>query len=279
MSTRGDAGGKTKKMREIPVLFNGAMVRSILDDRKTQTRRIVKGACNLPHEGKLLGEWGLSKPPARWDGVKPPWRWMSKKPIRVGDWFEQAQTDVDDYVSRPVRSPLGKPGDRLWVRETWMPYDTSTEDDAVWVLYKASNDQRPDGIAPEKFGSGVRRSAPVQVVEWARDAIEMEEVVGGRWRPSIHMPRWAARLFLGVQDVRIERLQDISEEDARAEGVDEFPIHIQDQNGRIKTAIYHRLAESCRDAFQRLWISVYGAESWAANPWVWVTEFKRVTQP
>lgn len=236
MSTRGDARGKTKKMREIPVLYNGAMVRAILDDRKTQTRRIVK---------------------------PQPWRHPDTGVLWIGE-----DTKVEDLLADRAGICKYLPGDRLWVRETWMPYDTSTEDDAVWVLYKASNDQRPDGIAPEKFGSGVRRSAPVQVVEWARDAIEMEEVVGGRWRPSIHMPRWAARLFLDVQDVRIERLQDISEEDARAEGVDRNEGKWVDEDGRTRS--------SYRLAFQQLWISVYGAESWAANPWVWVTEFRKV---
>lgn len=230
MSTRGDAGRKTKKMREIPVLFNGAMVRAILDDRKTQTRRPLK-----PHM-QHVDAW-------RTDGHG---RFYGVSRLATTGGLGVPETDF-------IESPLGKPGDRLWVRETWMPYDTSTEDDAVWVLYKASNDQRPDGIAPEKFGSGVRRSAPVQVVEWARDAIEMEEVVGGRWRSSIHMPRWAARLFLGVADVRIERLQDISEEDARAEGF------------------------GSRAEFLAAWASIYGDESLAANPWVWVTEFKWVT--
>ena len=234
MAAQGDAGGKADEMKEIPVLFNGAMVRAILDDRKTQTRRIVKGACNLPHEGKLLGEWGLSKPPARWDGVKPPWRWMSKKPIRVGDWFEQAQTDVDDYVSRPVRSPLGMPGDRLWVRETFISMPACAETGRrAHAIYRA------DG----GFSDGYK------------------------WSPSIYMPRWAARLFLDVLDVRIERLQDISEEDARAEGADRNEGKWVDEDGRTRS--------SYRLAFQRLWISLYGAESWAANPWVWVTEFER----
>ena len=249
-----DAGGKVDEMKKIPVLFNGASVRAILDDRKTQTRRPLK-----PHL-QQIETW-------RTDGHG---RFYGVSRLATTGGLGVPETDF-------IENPLGKPGDRLWVRETWMPYDTSTEEDAVWVLYKASNDQRPDGIAPEKFGSGVRRSAPVQVVEWARDAIEMEEAAGGRWRPSIHMPRWAARLFLDVVDVRIERLQDISEEDAQAEGVE--------QCGGFMTTWgcwmnYGKSGPSCktaRESFQTLWISVYGAESWAANPWVWVTKFKRFT--
>jgi hypothetical protein len=86
-----------------------------------------------------------------------------------------------------------------------------------------------------------------------------------RWRPSIYMPRWASRILLEITNVRVERLQDISEEDARAEG-----------GWRGRGFGNPDFAVSPCDEFPTLWASVYGEESWLANPWVWVIEFKRV---
>lgn len=123
-----------------------------------------------------------------------------------------------------VRSPLGKPGDRLWVRETWAwPGEEQ-------VLYFAD--------------PWARKLAD----EWKKDP-NYPQV---KWKPSIHMPRRFARLFLDVLDVRIERLQDISEEDARAEGF------------------------ASRAEFLAAWASIYGQESVDANHWVFVTTFSRV---
>lgn len=117
--------------------------------------------------------------------------------------------------------PFGLPGDRLWVREAWARYniDQNSHD----MAYRATT---PD--------------------DWPKE---------GRWRPSIHMPRWASRITLEITGVRVERLQDINAEDAAAEGI----------TGRAKM-----------HDFGVLWSSIYGDESWQANPWVWVIEFKRV---
>ena len=217
-------------MKEIPVLFNGAMVRAILDDRKTQTRRIVK-----------------RQPPGVYSVVK----WT-----QAGDlWYPSSSGSISGLPAE--RSPLGKPGDRLWVREAhaWVDYLVGSElEDPVCVAFAADN---------RAFSFAGKKPVQLDTYGWPWDRI--------KYRPSIHMPRWAARLFLGVADVRIERLQDISEEDARAEGVDRNEGKWVDEDGRTRS--------SYRLAFQRLWISVYGAASWAANPWVWVTEFKRVRQP
>ena len=217
MAAQGDAGGRAKTMREITVLFNGAMVRAILDDRKTQTRRIVK-----PQPGADIVDIEYEPEADLW----------------LGNTRED--NDLGYCSSWSARSPLGKPGDRLWVRETWAwPGEEQ-------VLYFAD--------------PWARKLAD----EWKKD-LNYPQV---KWKPSIHMPRWAARLFLDVVDVRIERLCDISAEDARAEGADRNEGKWVDEDGRTRS--------SYRLAFQRLWISVYGAESWEDNPWVWVTEFKRV---
>ncbi|MNC43727.1 hypothetical protein D3C75_926020 [compost metagenome] len=126
-------------------------------------------------------------------------------------------------------SPFGKPGDRLWVRETF-------GDCGVRLAYRADTD---DGAA-------------CQVK---------------RWTPSIHMPRAAARILLEITDVRVERLNDISNDDAMAEGMDD---------GTSEAALSVGWFEKPRRALQRLWTQIYGQESWEGNPWVWIYEFKQV---
>lgn len=140
--------------------------------------------------------------------------------------------------------PYGQPGDRLWVRETWAPDQ-----------YRADViDREPDRLA---FAADF-------IGEPAR-----------RWRPSIHMPRAASRITLEITGVRVERLQCISEADARAEGITYDP-----GNGGVFNVpnLADCMSVSAADSFRKLWSSINGPESWASNPWVWVVEFKRVTQ-
>ena len=246
MAAQGDAGGKAKTMREIPALFNGAMVRAIINDRKTQTRRIVK-----PHLQQVEA-W-------RTDGHG---RFYGVSRLATTGGLGVPETDF-------IENPLGKPGDRLWVREAhaWVDYLVGSElEDPVCVAFAADN---------RVFSFAGKKPVQLDTYGWPWDRI--------KYRPSIHMPRWAARLFLDVLDVRIERLQDISEEDARAEGMDwTRPQYLQpkDDNEQEdpRQVGYPSASDSfARDNFCRLWTNIYGAESWAANPWVWVTQFKRVT--
>lgn len=143
-------------------------------------------------------------------------------------------------VAKPKRSiepmtdecPYGQPGDLLWVRETWAWY--GCERDPREVLYRADTSNLPESH--------------------------------GRWRPSIHMPRWASRITLRVTGVRVERLQDITEVDAIAEGAQPFRLPCHPQRETLRHV----------DGFALLWESINGAGSWDANPWVWVVEFERV---
>lgn len=154
--------------------------------------------------------------------------------------------DLDSILARfPNQNgcPYGQPGDRLWVREKWSsdfahhyPYDR------VW--YAADDDRRHD----IEVRNGVRGIY----------SPESQEFVPFRWRPSIHMPRSACRLVLEVTGVRVERLNNISQEDAELEGVE-----------------CNMSPLSFREHFQRLWEHINGAGSWDANPWVWVVEFRR----
>ena len=130
--------------------------------------------------------------------------------------------------------PYGQPGDQLWVRERWAPRDGLT----------VINQQR------------------TEVFYWADD--EGKHWSDGPWKPSIHMPRWASRITLEVTGVRVERLQDISERDAQAEGVVEWAI-----NGGSTAAL-------CVDQYRDLWDSINGAGAWECNPFVWVVEFRRI---
>jgi hypothetical protein len=139
-----------------------------------------------------------------------------------------------------VKCPYGLSGDRLWVREAWT---------------------LGDGCA-EPLKAGLREETERREVHYRADWGGIEDDVV--WKPSIHMPRWASRITLEITDVRVERLHEINEADARAEGV--LP------------AVYdgHETKGEARILFRELWEKINGHESWAANSFVWVIEFKRV---
>lgn len=161
---------------------------------------------------------------------KRDWRGISRV-----NWLDTAEG-----MAAAVREcPHGTVGTKLWVRETWaVPH-------------------RYDGHGPSNI--------PVLGVRTHYAATE--ERGGLRWRPSIHMPRWASRITLEITGVRVERLHDISEADAMAEGVNVHPDH----HGKPRTSIYSPV-----QAYRDLWESINGQGSWAVNPWVWVISFHRL---
>ncbi|WYX00597.1 hypothetical protein WMR86_08045 [Proteus vulgaris] len=211
-------------MKERGIIFNAEMVHAILDGRKTQTRRIVKNV--MPDNGMWL-----------------------KKPTKTRSG---TTTHVLDAPKHNL-CPLGKAGDHLWVRETWMP---DAPRDGTWgdVEFYGCKDSQLSMI-PERF----RKSEYcIHRASWDGD-----ELVG--WTPSIHMPRWASRITLEIIDVRVERLNDISNDDAKSEGC---------WYGRGGGVPDKALTPS--DQFPTLWEEIYGDGSWLNNPWVWVIEFKKV---
>lgn len=139
--------------------------------------------------------------------------------------------------------PYGQPGDRLWVRETWALGADYARDDG-FVVYKA--DEKPQHPT-------------------------------GPWRPSIHMPRWAARILLEITDLRVERLQCISEADAMAEGVTPLKGGGGPNHFTVGVDGAHLNSPTAGGAFATLWDWINGDESWDTNPWVWVVEFRRIT--
>lgn len=148
--------------------------------------------------------------------------------------------DAEGNHEKAIRCPYGQPGDRLWVRETF-------SDD--WCEYGHPVQYRADGeLDSDMFDAGVK------------------------WRPSIHMPRWASRITLEVTGVRVERLQDISEADARAEGA----LECDPVSGREVLLAGASQRGSFVLHYRDIWESINGAGSWATNPWVWVIEFRRL---
>jgi len=147
-----------------------------------------------------------------------------------------------EEANRCIRCPCGVPGDKLWVRETWNASQHRTTRQ-VRVFYRADDSNRQ-----------------IDVYE-----LPPSRRFGEHWRPSIHMPRWASRITLEVTDVRVERVQEITGEDARAEGVDAIPA--------APAAFTHRTS------FAKLWNSINAKRGygWDLNPWVSVVEFRKVS--
>ena len=229
-------------VKERPILFSGPMVRAILSGAKTQTRRVIRSP-RLP----VLA----SEPDHMWSlgGSKVGYRYRVGIGNDEGWRYEESSRDMVSCC------PYGKPGDRLWVRETWALVYADEEEADDWPSHRAIPKSSP-GMGWQVW----HRAGHL----WERDSREDN---GFRWRPSIHMPRWASRITLEITGVRVERLQDISEENAAAEGVG--PGYMPNSLGSTTCAGY-------RPMFARVWRDINGPDSWAANPWVWVIEFKRI---
>lgn len=235
--------------RERPILFSGPMVRALLDGRKTQTRRAIKPQ---PAAEGYYSINGAGTHALHLSGAGADMLFIRPTP-RSRD--------------HRLPCPYGAPGDRLWVKETWGL--SAYFDDTDWLRGSVKGRSQDDIIESWRlhFAADYEGSASSEYPYW---------------RPSIHMPRWASRLTLEVTQVRVERLQDISEEDAIAEGVE------QADTGPLRWVRYRNYMSereaqgiatsfaSPRESFFSLWESIHGTESWAANPWVWVVSFRVV---
>ncbi|MBF0185361.1 MAG: hypothetical protein HQM06_13400 [Magnetococcales bacterium] len=212
-------------MKERPILFSGPMVRAILEGRKTQTRRIVKAV------------QGFHCPDEMWPAaISDVVEWREQE----GLWFGLMGYSTLCTAS----SPYGKPGDRLWVRETFAMAQPGS-----LPVYRADAIDKNGDAWPSIFPGDPDNEV--------------------RWTPSIHMPRSASRILLEITGIRVERLQDISEEDAQEEGSIEWMHHMKMPPPPI-------CSDTGRIAFTHLWESINGTGSWDANLWVWVVDFKKV---
>lgn len=194
-------------MKFIPLLFNKLMVPRL--PFKSQTRR-TKGLENV--------ECVISGIPYKKVGIIP-----AKKGLPQQD------------VIRPIVCPYGKPGDVLWVRESFANtiYDNC-------YLYKSDTQDKS---------------------QWLK------------WKPSIHMPKKACRHFLKIVNIRVERLQDINETDAIAEGVE------GDRKNGFRNYLVYGAMTCAQVSFETLWLLINGKDSWKQNPWVWVIEFEKIARP
>lgn len=208
-------------IKERPILFQGSMIRAVLQGRKTVTRRLVK-ATKAHADGFMMLDHGKG-----W------WPYNA-----FGDFASD-----HEGMEYPIACPYGRPGDRLWVREAWARIRVAQAPDQEWVVYR-EGDNRTD--------------------------------YGGPWKPGIHMFRRDSRILLEVTDVRVERLQDISDKEIEAEGIDLDAL----ADGQERYDMCHAGSgadgrPTLRTAWRNLWESTGG--DWDANPWVWCVSFKRVT--
>lgn len=289
-------------MKERPILFKGPMVKAILADLKTQTRRVVDPQPTTDERGYISDSYWLGK---ELGGLLLP------KPKDIGRFHSQ----------------YGLPGDRLWVRETWADVNSPG---GPAICYRADSDIRTWEEFSKTFGpdygagpSMDYKAYPGDYTMWYEDLLRRDEhkEPGYAWKPSIFMPRWASRINLEITEIRVERLQDISEKDAIAEGiiedgqciigVDCYGGHpIERTATRYFTPGGEEPYECAADAFRVLWDSINGQPSpvlkdkkivsyvsypwedvqetrthrgkpWlvCGNPFVWAISFRREVQP
>ncbi len=216
-------------MKERGILFSSAMVRALLDREKTKTRRIVKDVEILPPDGVRVE----CSHPLSYDRITARFRWNE-----AGETFALLR-----------KCPYGAPGDRLYVRETgWQPCEPTVrqlrEGADTWPDYVYDADGLDEGQA-----EGFRA--------W-----------GWKRRPAIHMPRRFSRLLLELTEVRVERVQDITEEEARAEGFRAKPEH-----GHFMCDPSRYSMPTARDGFLETFYDLNKRAPRNQNPWVWALTF------
>ena len=218
-------------VKERPILFSAQMVRALLDGRKTQTRRVIKPA------------------PEVFDHQVP----IRPEPRGGGKWIFMAYSDRPSYqfATSDRKCPYGVPGDRLWVRETWRTL------------------RRFDSHKPRNVPAGTMRAYEADA-PYIGDCRSAPAGRMGKLRPSIFLPRWASRITLAITDVRVQRLQEISEADARAEGV---PYNHACFHDSIQSSIENTAIRNYAVLWDRL--NAKRGYGWDVNPWVWAISFKR----
>lgn len=243
-------------MKERPILFSGSMVRAILDGSKTQTRRKIT---SITKRGPVT-EFQPSTTPG-YDFIMRDKRML---------WNDFTTTDL------LVRCPYGVPGDRLWVREAWRTLKSLDSMNAGEIEDRCTIHAFDVATVPIVFCADSERR------NWPSVGVG-DSILSGRYRHGRFMPRWASRLTLEIASVRVERLQDISEEDAKAEGVESWRYHWSTKQG-MEMALRTGAGEFgdiqkqgvARTLYRALWESINGPGSWESNPWVWGVEFKKV---
>jgi hypothetical protein len=222
---------------EKPILFSGAMVRSILSGQKTQTRRVI------------------TPQPKPWEPNVAFAVWRGDEPVTLAAILQESPFQV---------------GTRLWVKETWQ-YADWTEDGYPFIRYQADNAERLCERITDPWGEKLS-DVWAELSDPKNYAID-NKAADRKWRPSIFMPRWASRITLEITDVRVQRVQETSEADARAEGVTIGEPVPGTVNGKPATVVIFEP----RQAYAALWDAINGRRpgcSWADNPFVYAISFK-----
>lgn len=276
--------------KELPILFNGSMIREIFAGRKTQTRRLVSERDVARMEHMPGDENRVSCFHAADCGGFCDYACGAQ-------FLDERGRPVMEHSAAPPWSPFGLPGERLWVKETFAIYDMMrfryVEGRIVGHTYV--NGKHLTTVGGDSVEAMVvNHCSPgtyAETLEWDKRWPKVGEAFThgcwpfrasdpDRWRPSIFMPRWASRLTLEVTEVRCERLQAISEKDASAEGIEAI-------DGMYDEAELCRIAKEMRIPateslvwFRWLWDSINGDRAaWESNPWVWVVSFAKMKGP
>jgi len=230
-------------MKQRPILFSTDLVNAIIDGRKTQTRRIIKPQPEVSEQGYLSGEW-------------------LRKPFKVNS----AHLILPTLQDLPIECPYGQVDDILYVRETFLP---DPPHDGTWnnYMFDDGSGRYNYKALPEHF-----RKPEHCIYKAGWDGRDL------RWKPAIHMPKWASRLHLKITNVHVERLQEISEEDARAEGVERDGDSWKCYGNCEAHKRGYTKRSSAIASFMSLWdvINAKRGYGWDANPFVWVIEFERM---
>ena len=258
-------------MKQIPILFSTPMVAAILDGNKTMTRRIVKPQPNFDTARNAISS----------DKSHKVW---SEGQIAISDEdFVQGLLGVKinnsfGYVQPNIKCPYGQVGDVLWVKEAfyaygwWRKNGLTKSGKLKWLF----ND-----VTLNNHGYYLFLDYPPQSVQKGHSA-----AIGWYKRSSLFMPKVAARIFVKNTNIKVERAKDISEADAMAEGIQPLLMSRAQLNSygqlyRDYSLSVELFNEGCRSiqSFKSLWQKINGAESWDANPFVWVIEFERCEKP
>ncbi|MEM6161000.1 hypothetical protein AAH446_10695 [Erwinia sp. P6884] len=219
-------------MKERPILFSDQRVRALLSGQQSQTRRIMKSQPFGPGQDNHEGCYGIDVLSNNLQGNR-----------------------VRGMENLSYHCPFGQPGDRLWVRETW----------------------RGPVIAPDDMADYERSPADFKHSRYCQYRADTSQFATAEdedgqfgWQAGIHMPRWASRIDLLITGIRAEKIQDISDDDVIAEGVQ------TDSHFLNNFFTMHSEAVSSKDAYRKQWALQYGGTSWEVNPWVWVIDFTRL---
>ena len=228
---------------ELPILFQGELIRANREGRKTQTRRCTRELNRIPTTAKLYGIGEL---------------YEDKSDYGAGFILDKH----DSFIIK--KSPYGKPGDLLWVRETWRKVEQT-----ISIPTPSNSLDHP------LTGSYIDYKA-----NWSK-GITSHPKNKGVWKPSIHMLKTASRIWLMVEEIGVERVHDISKEDAIAEGV----RYIQSENifnkgyfNYLRQDLDEPNFNSPISSFNSLWVLINGEASFEANPWVWVVKYRVISK-